>query len=116
FSGRFMGHSIDLWGMGHAQEVRVPCTSARLAQRLERGAHLGAERRRLLPGGEVTAFIELVVVDELWICLFRPASRSLIELVRIRAHGDRKGDALRGGERELALPIQASQRETGLRQ
>src|SRR2546430_10413109 len=98
-----MGHSIDLWGIGRAPGVRVPCTSARLTQRLERGAHLAAERRRLLPGGEVTALVELVVMNELGIGLFRPTPRCLIQLVRIGAHGDRKRHAFRSEKGKLAL-------------
>src|SRR5437762_13431147 len=41
--------------------------SYRLAQRPERFPHLGGEEHRLLPGREVGALIELVVVDEIGI-------------------------------------------------
>src|SRR3954462_3093180 len=37
--------------------------SGRFAERFERCAHFGDEDRRLLPGGEVGAFGELVIVD-----------------------------------------------------
>src|SRR5258705_325917 len=40
-------------------------SSDRFAERLEGGAHLGGEERRLLPGREMRAFVELVVMDEL---------------------------------------------------
>src|SRR5215218_9635033 len=102
------------WG-AHGKRAS-PHASARLTQRLECGAHLGAKRRRLLPGGEVTALVEPVVVNELGIGLFRPAARCLIQLVRIGANGDRKGDALRGEKGELALPIETSRGDGGVRQ
>jgi hypothetical protein len=50
----------DLRRAGAACRQRVGWS----AQRLERGAHLGGEQVRLLPGGEVAAFAELVAVDE----------------------------------------------------
>ena len=42
----------------------------------------------------MTAFVELVVVDEIGIRPLRPAPWSRIEFVREDAHGDRDGDAL----------------------
>ena len=74
------------------------------------------EELRLLPGREVTALVELVVVDELGIRLLRPAPRGLIELVGKGAHGDRDGDALRREEGELALPVEARRRDRRVRQ
>jgi hypothetical protein len=47
----------------------------RLAQPLERGADLGGEQAGLFPGGEVTAPVDLVVVDELVVGAFAPAAR-----------------------------------------
>src|SRR5829696_7711656 len=47
-------------------------TTFELLQRREARAHLPHEELRLLPGGEVCAFVELVVVDQLGIRLLRP--------------------------------------------
>src|SRR5258706_6750966 len=77
-------------------------------QRLERGAKLGHEDLRLFPGREVSAFLDLVVVDELGIRPLRPAPRSLIELIRKGSHRDGDGDVFRSEEGELAFPIQTS--------
>src|SRR4030088_625885 len=66
---------------------RAPLISCRLSQRFERCAHLGTEDRRLFPGGEMTAFVELVVVDELGIRPLRPTARGRIDLVGAGAHG-----------------------------
>jgi hypothetical protein len=70
-------------------------SSDRAPERFERCAHLGHEDLRLLPGSEVGAFGELVVVDELHIRFLCPALRRLINFFRERAHGDWKLDASR---------------------
>jgi hypothetical protein len=57
------------------------------AQRVEGRAHLGAVGLRLLPGGEVTALGEAVVVDELGIGSLGPAGRGGVDFVRKRADG-----------------------------
>ena len=65
------------------------------------------------------AFVELVVVDEFGIRAFRPARRSLVQLFREDAHGNRDGDAFDSEERNLALeclPIEASPGNRGVRQ
>ena len=49
-------------------------------ERSEPRADLLREKLRLLPGREVPAFIELVVVDEFGIRPLRPAPRSWIQL------------------------------------
>jgi hypothetical protein len=41
-------------------------TSLDLAERPERGSHLGRERLWLLPGSEVAALVDLVEVDGFW--------------------------------------------------
>ena len=93
-----------------AQHARAPSDDRRLsgsfAKRFERRAHLFGEKLRLLPGREVTAFVELVVVDELGIRAFRPTPRSLIELVGEGAHGDGDLDAHRREEGKLVFPIE----------
>ena len=52
----------------------------RRAQRSERNAHLVAEDFRLFPGGEVAAFVELVVMNEFGERPLGPAARRLIDL------------------------------------
>src|SRR4051812_31767762 len=64
-----------------------------LLQRLEPGAHLADEELRLLPGREMCAFIELVVVDQLGIRLLCPTPWGRVDLFRESAHGDRDFDA-----------------------
>src|SRR5688500_19676528 len=82
-----------------------------LAQGPEGGAQLGAERGRLLPGGEMAALPGPVVVDQLRIGLLRPALGRLVDLVREGAHGDRDLDPPRVEEaarREMrTVPVQA---------
>ena len=57
-------------------------------------ARTSSEKKlRLLPGREVPAFVELVVVDQFGIRPLRPAPRGCIDLVRKDAHGNRDGDA-----------------------
>src|SRR3954471_18398926 len=58
-----------------------------LAKRAEPRAQLGGVQLRLLPGGEVAALVELVVVDQVGVGLLCPTPRHLIELVREDAHG-----------------------------
>src|SRR5262245_65302129 len=73
---------------------------------------------RLLPRREVAAFVELVVMDQLGIRLFRPTPRCWIELVREDTHGYRDGDAFGIEIPELApiLPIEPGTRERRVRQ
>src|SRR5262249_24118345 len=59
------------------------------AQRFERCSHLGDEELRLLPSREVCALVELVVVNELGVCLLGPALRCLVDLFGESADGDR---------------------------
>ena len=63
--------------------------SGRLAQRRKPARSFGSQQRRLLPGGEVAAAVELVVVDELGKRPLGPAARRLIELVGKDADGHR---------------------------
>src|SRR5579864_399087 len=55
--------------------------SHRFAQWLEACAHLFAKELRLLPGREMAAFGELVVMDELGVSLLGPALRRLVDLI-----------------------------------
>src|SRR5882672_9747404 len=71
----------------------------RWTQRPERRPHLRAEELRLFPGREVTAFVELVVVDELGKRPLRPTARGLVELVWKGAY-----DVLDVEKRQLVFP------------
>src|SRR5215510_7865650 len=85
-------------------------TTCLRAQRPEARANLFREDLGLLPGSEVTALVNLVVVDELGESLLRPAARSRIELVREDGHGNGDLDALGVEEPELVFPIQTARR------
>src|SRR5262249_35217419 len=61
------------------------------------------------------AFVELVEVDEVGICLLGPASRRLVELPRKDADGRRNSDALGIEEIERVLPIEPTRRDSGVR-
>src|SRR4051812_38605302 len=88
----------------------------RWSQRPERRPHLLGEHGRLFPGGKVAAFLEPVVINELWICLFRPAPRGLIELVWKGADAGGDGNVLRREERQFALPVETSRGDLRVRQ
>ncbi len=69
----------------------------------------------------MSAFGELVVVDELHIRLLRPALRRLINFFRKRAHADRKLDPSRVEEaacRQIMphVPVETRRRDRGIRQ
>src|SRR5688500_10491728 len=86
---------------GQGSGTQMPCAAAqtfRLPKRPKSVADLLREDLRLLPGREVPAFREPVVVNQLGIGFFGPTPRHLIELVRKDAHGYRNGDALRPEE------------------
>src|ERR1700719_3461036 len=82
-----------------------------LPKRLECGAHFLREELRLLPGREVSAFFELIIIDEFGIGSFCPTSWRLVELVWKGAHGSWNGNAFRREKRKLAFPIQTSRRD-----
>src|SRR5437763_6389828 len=83
-------------------------------ERPEGVAQLAGEQLRLLPGREVAAPIDLVVVDELRIRPLRPAARRGIQLVREDRDADWDLDALDVEEGEVALPVQASRRDAAV--
>src|SRR5215203_278746 len=87
-----------------------------LAQRSQASANLFHEQLRLLPGREVPAFVELVVMDEVGIGLLCPTPRHLIEIARKDAYRYRDGDALRVEEAVLVFPIETSRRDPRVRQ
>ena len=61
---------------------------------------------RLFPGREVTAFVHLVVIDEIGIGPLGPTPRCLILLARKDGYGDRNGDALGVEEATLVFPVE----------
>ena len=64
----------------------------------------------------MSTHIVLLVIDELGIRFFGPASRRSIDLVRKGAHSNRDSHALDVKEAELVFPIQARGRDCRLRQ
>src|SRR6185312_17037134 len=84
-----------------------------LAQGPEARANFFTEGLRLLPCGEVAAFGEPVVVNQVGIGFFCPAARRRIDLVGEDAHGDRYLDTAHVEEasprRSLGgVPVEAS--------
>src|SRR5581483_2242158 len=87
-----------------------------LSERPEAGSHFCREQLRLLPGGEMAACLQPVVVHELWIRALRPAPRRLVELIGEHAYCNGNGHSLRGEEGQLTLPIKTSRRNAGVGQ
>src|SRR5262249_25540583 len=83
------------------------------AQRSEARANLVAEELRLLPGGEVPALVEPVVVDQFGVRPLGPTPGRRIEFVREDAHGNRDGDAFDAEKGELAEGHELLPVETG---
>src|SRR5262249_34005703 len=72
---------VDRFGIGYA---------VRLAQRLERGAHLGGKQVWLLPRGEVAAPVGLVEVAEVGVDLLGPAAGGPEDLAGERGEAHRE--------------------------
>src|SRR4051812_796986 len=87
-----------------------------LPQRAEPFAQLGGVQLRLLPGGEVPALFELVVVDEVGVRLLGPAPRRVDDVVGEDAHGNWNGDVPDGGPAGLVFPVDTRRRDPGVRQ
>src|SRR5882724_6712834 len=103
-------------GAGTRSE-RAPAFPERLSpKRPEASANLIGQEPRLLPGGEVAALVELVIVDQLGIGALCPGPGRLVEFVREDAHGSWDFDALGSEKGELILPIEASRRNPCIRQ
>src|SRR6266849_8406100 len=88
----------------------------RWTQRPERRSHLRAEELRLFPRREVTALVELVVINELGIRLLCPTPWSCIDLVWKYTHGSRDRHTFRSEKGQLAFPIETSGRNRRIRQ
>src|SRR5215213_4841326 len=98
-----------------AYDVRAT-PSLRLAQRSERRAELLGEQLGLFPGREVTAFFDLVEIDEVGVGLIGPAARGLILLAGKHARSHRNGDALGVEKATLIFPIETRRRDPRIRQ
>src|SRR5215216_4235686 len=85
-------------------------------QRAEADAELVREQLRLLPGGEVTAPVDLVEVDEVGVGLLGPASRRLVLLAGEDRYGNRDLHSLGVEEAALVLPVEARSGDPGVRQ
>src|SRR5262245_52306067 len=70
--------------------VSIAATTIPSAKRPERGSHLAREELGLLPGGEVTALVDLVEVGDVRVRALDPAARRLPELARERREADGK--------------------------
>ena len=77
----------------------------------ERRSKLFREELRLLPGREVPALGQPIVVDQLREGFLGPAARRGIDFVRKSADRDRNGHALGSEESELALPEETRRRD-----
>src|SRR5688500_8160200 len=75
------------------------------AQRPERCSEFLDENRRLLPGCEMAALGEPVVMDEIVVGALRPIPRSLVDLLRENADRGRNGDAQVVDEAALAFRV-----------
>jgi hypothetical protein len=72
---------------------------------------------RLFPGREVAASVELVEMDEVvGIRALCPGPRCLVQLVGKDADGKRNGDVLGLEEARLALPVETSGGNPGVRE
>ena len=77
-----------------------------LAEALEPRAKPFGEKLRVFKGREMAAFLNLIVVDQVGVGLFRPLSRSPIHLVRERTHSRRDSYAPGAEIAQLVFPIE----------
>jgi hypothetical protein len=108
----------SLLGLQHFRQPRIRRKrETQSAKRSEPRSDLRRKALRLLPGGEVSALGELIVVNQFRIRLLCPTPRGWIEFVREHAHGDRDGDAL-GVEIAFAkiFPVKAGAGKRRVRQ
>src|ERR1700730_5676552 len=89
-SGSELSHSA-------AHRAKAACAheqGGHLAKRAEPRTNLFREELRLLPGREVPASVNLVVVDQVGVRAVYPAPRSLVQLLREHGHSGRDRHAL----------------------
>src|SRR4249919_912570 len=96
-------------------------TVGRSSQRAERCPELSREDLRLLPGGEVSALVDLVEVGQGWVGLLDPAARGPDDLAGELRESDRDLDrwwslAGRASRGLSALPVRPCRRGPGARQ
>src|ERR1700761_3747453 len=87
-----------------------------LTQRAERFADLLCKNHRLFPGGKMTAFLQLVIMNELWKSFLCPGLWYLIDLIREGAYCYRDRNVLYVEEGQLVLPVEACRRDRSTRQ
>src|SRR5262245_23152261 len=96
------------------------CSSDGLAQRSEGGAELFREQFWLLPSREMSAFLDLVPVDELLEGLLSPAARSAVDLPGKDCHRNRHLRDLHRVERPApslrGVPVGPRRRSAGVRE
>jgi hypothetical protein len=77
-----------------SQAIPIQGCRPRLAERPKRRAHLLREELRLFPGGEVSALVDLMEVDQVAIGSPRPCLRGSIDVVRKHRDGDQLSGAI----------------------
>src|SRR5262245_31322910 len=90
--------------------------SRRSMQSSERCSHLGREELGLLPRREVPALFDLMVVNELGVGFFGPASGRLKLFAREDGHAHRDLDPFGAEKAALVLPIETRRRYPRVRQ
>src|SRR5689334_12683206 len=104
-----------------AHSPDLMCLRAELAQRQKRGAHLLTEELRLLPGGEMAAPVDFVVVDQVVVGALDPVTRRLEDLAGEDRVGHREPDVRwwvlqRRFRTAAGLPVDPRGRGAGARQ
>src|SRR5258705_8828468 len=94
-----------------------------LPERSEGGAQLGGEKLRLLPRGEVSAFVDFMKIDQVFIGAACPRLRGAIDVLWKYSDGHRRrdlGGLFRGRTKDAAaravLPGQPPRRGFAVRQ
>jgi hypothetical protein len=82
--------------LGSGASASLAARSVTLPQRSERRSCLFRQQLRLLPRGDVSAFGELIEMNELGIRPLRPASRGRVDLVWKDADCSGDGHVFRG--------------------
>ena len=96
--------------MPRRRPVTKSCTLLIQTKRFERRPQFSNEQLRLFPRREVTAFVELIEVDEFGIRPLGPTPRGGIDLDRKDAHSDRDRDVFGVEKSQLVLPIETCRR------
>src|SRR5579871_2464473 len=105
-------YSFAALGAERSLSVRIE----KLAHITERPANVFGKQLRLLPRCKMAANVVLLVIDELWIRVFRPAPWGLVEFVRECAHTHRYAHAFDVEKIEFIFPVEARRRDAGVRE